>query len=92
MPNTKSSRINFHTIAAAALASAGILLATASPSLACYATATPCTEAPMPDASGPAPAVHGGRLYNMVPGGTATFAPRPSHRVPAHEHTSWNSR
>jgi hypothetical protein len=84
MPKIVSSHLNFHTIATAAIASAGILLASASPSLACYATATPCTEAPMPDAAGPAPAVHGARLYNMVPGASATFSP--SHQSRAHDH------
>jgi hypothetical protein len=83
----------FHTIAVAAVASAGIVLASASPSLACYATATPCSEAPMPDAAGPAPAVHGGaRLYDVVPGGSATFSPRPSHRAPQHDHATSSSR
>jgi hypothetical protein len=93
MLKTMSSHINFHTIAAVAVASAGIMLASASPSLACYATATPCWEAPMPDAAGPAPAVHGGaRLYNMVPGGSATFSPQPSHRAPQHDHATSSSK
>jgi hypothetical protein len=92
MPKTMSSHINFHTIAAAAIASAGIVLASTSPSLACYATATPCWEAPMPDAVGPAPALHGGRLYNMVPGGSATFSPQPSRRVPQRDHAPANSK
>ncbi|MGC1355363.1 MAG: hypothetical protein WA851_06165 [Xanthobacteraceae bacterium] len=92
MPKTMSSHINFHTIAAAAIASAGIVLASTSPSLACYVTATPCWGAPMPDVVGPAPALHGGRLYNMVPGGSATFSPRPSHRVPQRDHAPANSK
>ena len=83
----------FHTIAAVAVASAGIVLASASPSLACYATATPCWEAPMPDAAGPAPAVHSGaRLYHMVPGGSATFSPQPSHRGLQHHHATSSSK
>jgi hypothetical protein len=83
----------FHTIAAVAVASAGIVLASASPSLACYATATPCSEAPMPDTAGPAPALHGGaRLYNAVPGGSATFSPRPSHRSPQHDRATSSSK
>jgi hypothetical protein len=93
MLKTMSSHINFHTIAAVAVASAGIMLASASPSLACYATATPCWEAPMPDAAGPAPAVRGGaRLYNMVPGGSATFSSGPSHRTPQHDHATSSSK
>ena len=83
----------FHSIAAAAVASVGIVLASASPSLACYATATPCSEAPMPDTAGPAPAVHGGaRLYNMVPGGSATFSPGPSHRSRQHDRATSSSK
>jgi len=83
----------FHTIAAVAVASAGIVLASVSPSLAYYATATPCFEAPMPDAAEPAPAAHGGaRLYNMVPGGSATFSPGPSHRAPQHDRATSSSK
>ena len=74
---------NFHAVALAVAAGAGLLLASASPSLACYATATPCWEAPTPGAEAPAPAAHR-RLYNVVPGGLTTNSLRPSapHRSP----------
>jgi hypothetical protein len=65
---------SFHAIAIAAATSAGLLMLSASPSLACYATATPCTElAPQPQI------VHrGGRLYDAVPRGSTANSLRPS--------------
>jgi hypothetical protein len=74
----------FHAIAIAAAAGAGSLVLSASPSLACYATATPCWEAPNPGAAAPAPVAHPRALYNVVPGGSTTNSLRPSapHRSP----------
>ena len=70
---------NFHAIAMAAAAGAGLLLVTASPSLACYASATACHEVPTPGAAASAPVAHrGASLYNVVPGGSTTNSLRRS--------------
>jgi hypothetical protein len=67
---------SFHAIAIAAATSAGLLMLSASPSLACYATATPCTElAPQPQ---PQIEHRGGRLYDAVPRGSTANSLRPS--------------
>jgi hypothetical protein len=73
----------FHAIAIAAATGAGSLVLSASPSLACYATATPCWEAPDPGAKAQAPVAHPRGLYNFAPGGSTTNSPRPSapHRA-----------
>lgn len=74
---------NIHAITVAAAAGAALLLAGASPSLACYATATPCWEAP-PPTEATAPVEHrGARLYNVVPGGSTTGLLRPSAHRPS---------
>jgi hypothetical protein len=69
----------FHAIAIAAATGAGSLVLSASPSLACYASATACHEAPTPRAEAPAPVAHrGASLYNVVPGGSTSNSLRPS--------------
>ena len=58
----------FHAITIAAVTSAGLLVLSASPSLACYVTATACSEAPTVGAVAPAPVAHRrASLYNVVP-------------------------
>jgi hypothetical protein len=74
---------NFHAIAMAAAAGAGLLLVSASPSLACYLSGTPCHETPTPGAATPAPVTHRGALYNVVPGGSTANSLRPSARYRA---------
>jgi hypothetical protein len=69
---------NVQAIAIAAAASGGLLVASASPSLACVnVTANPnCTELAEP-------AAHpGARLYNVAPGGSTTDSLRAAHRSP----------
>jgi hypothetical protein len=75
----------FHAITIAAATSAGLLVLSASPSMACYVTATACSEAPTLGAAAPAPVAHRrAGLYNVVPGGSTTNSLRPSapHRSP----------
>ena len=74
----------FHAIAIATATGAGSLMLSAGPSLACYATATPCWEAPDPSAKAPAPVAHPRALYNFTPGGSTTNSLRPSapYRAP----------
>lgn len=69
----------FHAITIAAATSAGLLVLSASPSMACYVTATACSEAPTLGAAAPAPVAHRrASLYNVVPGGSTTNSLRPS--------------
>jgi hypothetical protein len=75
----------FHAFTIAAATSAGLLVLSASPSLACYVTATACSELPTQGAVAPAPVIHRrASLYNVVPGGATTNSLRPSapHRFP----------
>jgi hypothetical protein len=75
----------FHAITIAAATSAGLLVLSASPSLACYVSASACSNAPILGAKAPAPVAHrGASLYNVVPGGSTTNSLRPSapHRAP----------
>jgi hypothetical protein len=74
---------NFHSIAMAAAAGAGLLLASASPSMACiYVTVNPsCTESGPETVHGPI-SMQNGALYGFVPGDSAMTAPSARHRVP----------
>jgi hypothetical protein len=76
---------SIHAITIAAVTSAGLLVLSASPSLACYATATPCTElAPQPQIEH-----RGARLYNLVPGRSTvnSLPPSAARRAPAVENS-----
>jgi hypothetical protein len=70
---------NFHAIVMAAAAGAGLLVLSASPSLACIYVATDpsCGSVPQPQIEH-----RGARLYNVVPGGSTMNSPRPS--APSH--------
>lgn len=65
---------NIHATAIGAAAIAGLLALSASPSFACYVTASPCTVSPAQ------PAHIGAMLYNRAPSGQATNLLRPSAR------------
>ena len=85
----------FHVITIAAAAGAGLLVLSASPSLACYVTATACSDAPTLGAAAPAPVAHRrASLYNVVPGGSTTNSLRPSapHRSPQRDPATSRSK
>jgi hypothetical protein len=85
----------FHAIAIATAIGAGSLVLSASPSLACYVSASACHETPTPGAEAPAPVAHrGARLYNVVPGGSTTSSLRPSapYRSPQRGPALWRSK
>jgi hypothetical protein len=73
-PKNSSTNLlkNVHAVAIAAAASAGLLVLSASPSSACYVTASPCTELQdqIPH--------QGARLYDVVPGGLTTHSLGPT--------------
>jgi hypothetical protein len=68
-----------NTVAIAAAASAGLLMATASPSLACWVSASECHEGAAPAAA------HERPLYNSVPGATTTGARSSTQPSSVHE-------
>jgi hypothetical protein len=73
---------NLYALAIAATTGAGLLAFSASPSLACYVTATACDEASANALEAQAAQGAQRSLYNMAPGSSTTASQRARQSAP----------